>query len=208
MIEQKVCIIEGTSGPSTDDGGAVPEGQIQDPLPWHVLWVKSRAEKAVRDALQRDGFEAFVATKHEMHIWRRGEQREVEKVLIPSVVFVRFKKTDRLKVERQLNVVALMRDPARKGTRTKGGDEFAVISDDEMQLFQQMLTQPDTEVKFTSTDFSVGEHVRIKDFDPKHSVAQIVRIFGDSKTYVGLRVTFLGCAYVEMPLDRIIKIKV
>ena len=196
MIGLNKCIIGETPGLSTDSGGAVP---------WSVLWVKPRTEKSVRDNLLREGFEAFVATRLETHTWRRGERRKVEKVLIPSIVFVRMQKQDRPLVERQMNVTSLMRDPAKKGARIKGGEEYASISNDDMLVFQQMLSQEDTEVNFASTDFSVGDYVRIKDFDKSHNKAQIVRIYGDNKTYVGLRVSFLGCAYIQVPLSRIEK---
>ena len=172
---------------------------------WFVVWVKSRAEKSVRDSLISKGFEAYVASRHEMHTWRRGERRKVEKVLIPSVVFVRMTKNDRLIIEDTPNVCAIMLDPAKRGLRSKGLDEYASISDYEMRLFQQMLGQDDVEVCFTSHDFVIGDYVRIKDLAESYNRAQIVRIFDDSKTYVGVRVSFLGCAYMQVPLDRIEK---
>ena len=200
MTATNVCILGGTSGSSTDGGGAVGEPS------WSVLWVKPRTEKSVRDNLIREGFEAFVATRFEIHTWRRGERRKVEKVLIPSIVFVRMEKQDRPLVERQPNVSSLMRDPAKRGARSKGGEEYASITNDEMLFFQQMLSQEDTQVNFTTSEFSIGEFVRIKDFNEDHNIARVVRIIGDKKNYVGLRVSFLGCAYMEIPLSRITKV--
>ena len=200
MTATNVCILGGTSGSSTDGGGAVGEPS------WSVLWVKPRTEKSVRDNLIREGFEAFVATRFEIHTWRRGERRKVEKVLIPSIVFVRMEKQDRPLVERQPKVSSLMRDPAKRGARSKGGEEYASITNDEMLFFQQMLSQEDTQVNFTTSEFSIGEFVRIKDFNEDHNIARVVRIIGDKKNYVGLRVSFLGCAYMEIPLSRITKV--
>lgn len=200
MVEPNESVEKGTSATSTDVGGAVQES------PWYVLWVKPRTEKSVRDNLLHLGIEAFAATRLEMHTWRRGERRKVEKVLIPSIVFVRIEKQDRPLVEHLMNVTSLMRDPAKRGARSKGGEEYASITNDEMLLFQQMLSQEDTQVNFASTNFTIGEYVRIKDFDEAYGKAQIVRIYGDKKTYVGLRVSFLGCAYMEVPLSRITKL--
>ena len=201
-----VCSIESTSGSSTDGGEAVPNPLPLEESPWFVIWVKARAEKSVRDNLLREGFEAFTATRQEIHTWRRGERRKVEKVLIPSIVFVRMQQQDRLAVERILNVNSLMRDPARKKEGVSSWDTLARINDYDMRLFQQMLMQEDAEVNFTSTDFVIGDYVRIKGFNEAHNKAQIVRIFDDSKTYVGLRVSFLGCAYMQLPLNRIVKL--
>lgn len=216
MEEPNVSSPKSTSGSSTDGGGAVGRIEPESPRkeqdsapekPWFVLWVRPRTEKSVRDSLLREGFEAFAATRQEIHTWRRGERRKVEKVLIPSVVFVRMEKQDRIVVERMMNVSALMRDPAKKGARSKGQDEYASISADEMHLFRQMLGQETADVKFATTNFTIGEYVRIKDFDADYNKAQIVRIYGDNKTYVGLRVSFLGCAYMQVPLSRIAKLK-
>ena len=200
MEEPNVISPKVTSATSTDGGGAVLE------RPWNVLWVNSKAEKSVRDNLIREGFEAFVASRQEIHTWRRGERRKVEKVLIPSIVFVRMEKKDQRTIEDCPGVSALMRDPARKKEGVSGWDTLARISNDDMQVFQQMLSQEGTEVNFTPTEFEVGDYVRIKDFDEAHNKAQIVRIYGDTKTYVGLRVSFLGCAYMQVPLNRIVKL--
>ena len=215
MLEPNQCIIEGTSGLSTDGGGAVHEtDNLTSPSqsektaesPWYIIWVNSKAERSVRDNLIEKGFEAFVPVRSEIHTWRRGERRKVEKVLIPSIVFVRMGKDERRIVEDTLNVHSIMRDPAKRGLRSKGLEEYALVGAEEMHLFQQMLGQEDTAVQFASTDFSVGDFVRIKGFSESSGKAQIVRIFGDNKTYVGLRVSFLGCAYMEIKKSRIVKL--
>lgn len=217
MEGPNICSPNSTPATSTDGGGAVGRCEMLDSsvqpqtssinhAPWFLLWVKPRAEKTVRDNLAREGFETFAATKHETHIWRRGERRKVEKVLIPSIVFVRMEQQDRPAIERTLNVHSLMYDPARKKEGKNNWDTLARISDDDMRFFQQMLRQEEAEVNFTSSDFIIGDYVRILGFDDAHNKAQIVRIFDDSKTYVGLRVSFLGCAYMQVPLDRIAKL--
>jgi hypothetical protein len=113
---------------------------------------------------------------------------------------------DQRTIEDCPGVSALMRDPARKKEGISSWDKLARVSNDDMQVFQQMLGQEETDVNFTTTDFTVGEYVRIKDFPEGNNIAQIVRIYNDNKTYVGLRVSFLGCAYMQVPLNRIIKI--
>ncbi len=215
MSEPNQCILEGTSGLSTDGGGAVPEtatdssleGQdSKDERPWFVLWVNSKAERSVRDNLIGKGLEAFVPVRQEIHTWRRGERRKIDKVLIPSVVFVRMEQADRRTVEDWTGVNAMMRDPARKREGLSGWDTLARITNDEMLLFKQMLGMEEMDVQFASADYSVGDYVRIKGFGDSSGKAQIVRIFGNNKTYVGVRVSFLGCAYMEVKKSRIEKL--
>lgn len=215
MSEPNQCILEGTSGLSTDGGGAVPEtatdssleGQdSKDERPWFVLWVNSKAERSVRDNLIGKGLDAFVPVRQEIHTWRRGERRKIDKVLIPSVVFVRMEQADRRIVEDCPGVNALMRDPARKREGLTGWETLARVSNDEMHLFKQMLGMEEMDVQFASADYSVGDYVRIKGFGDSSGKAQIVRIFGNNKTYVGVRVSFLGCAYMEVKKSRIEKL--
>ena len=215
MSEPNQCILEGTSGLSTDGGGAVPETALESSLegldakdekPWFVLWVNSKAERSVRDNLIGKGLEAFVPVRQEIHTWRRGERRKIDKVLIPSVVFVRMEQADRRTVEDCPGVNAMMRDPARKREGLSGWDTLARITNDEMLLFKQMLGMEDVQIQFASTDYSVGDFVRIKGFGESSGKAQIVRIFGNNKTYVGVRVSFLGCAYMEVKKSRIEKL--
>lgn len=199
MDEQQFSSTPAAPVSSTDDGGAVPE------RPWFVLRVKSRAEKTVRENLVRMGFDAIAATRFEYHTWRRGEQRKVERVLIPSVVFVRMNKSDQLAILHCPGVSSFMYDPLKRKGSINSWETLARISNRDMQVFRQMLAQEDVEVNFTASQFNIGEEVRIKGFDEAHNQAQIVRIFGDGKTYIGVRVGFLGCAYMELPLERIAK---
>lgn len=215
MSEPNQCILEGTSGLSTDGGGAVPETatdsslegkDTKDERPWFVLWVNSKAERSVRDNLIGKGLDAFVPIRQEIHTWRRGERRKIDKVLIPSVVFVRMEQSDRRTVEDCPGVNAMMRDPARKREGLTGWETLARVTSDEMHLFMQMLGMEDLQIQFASTDYSVGDFVRIKGFGDSSGKAQIVRIFGNNKTYVGVRVSFLGCAYMEVKKSRIEKL--
>ena len=180
MSEPNQCILEGTSGLSTDGGGAVPETATESSLEGQ----DAKDEKP----------------------WRRGERRKIDKVLIPSVVFVRMEQADRRIVEDCPGVNALMRDPARKREGLTGWETLARVSNDEMHLFKQMLGMEEMDVQFASADYSVGDYVRIKGFSDSSGKAQIVRIFGNNKTYVGVRVSFLGCAYMEVKKSRIEKL--
>ncbi len=181
--------------------------EVVKETPWYVLWVKSRAEKSVRDFLAKMGYETFVASRQEVHTWRRGERRKVERVLIPSVVFIKMTMNDRRTVEGCPNVSAIMRDPAKKREPGKVGSEYACISDEEMHFFRQMLGQEDVEVNFATQNFSVGDYVYIREFGEINGKAQVVRIYGDNKTYVGVCVSLLGCAYMRVPVGKIEKLK-
>ena len=187
-----------TPATSTDGAAGVAAGH------WHIGIVPPRAEKAVRDRLLSLGHEAYAATRKEVHLWRRNERRVVENVLITNIVFVRTmdKELEGLKKHR---ILSFMRDVAKKTDR--GSTPYAVVRDSEMQVLQAMLAQDDFEVAFTPSDFTLGEYVEVLGFDTGDHLAQIVRLPNDNKSYVGIRVNFLGCAYMQVPLTRIQKVK-
>ena len=188
-----------TPANTTDDAVGVDVGQ------WHVAWVNSRSEKKVRDNLLSNNIEAYVAVRRELHTWRRNEKRVVERVLIPCIVFVKAQKSMFNTLLLNYGINSFMKDPARgKGSR---GVPYAIINEKEMALLKSMVSQDQFEVSFENSDFSLGEHVRILGFEAFEETAQIVRLSKNRTTYVGVRVGFLGCAYMEVPREKIIKIK-
>ena len=189
-----------TPGSSTD--GA--EGVSKDKH-WYVAMVTFRAEKSVRNHLARIGIEAYVAVRKELHIWRREERKVIENVLIPSIVFVHVTDSERVRVLNEPNVKSFMLNSAGKKSDL-GRKPLAMVPDAQMQLLQNMLAQDDFDVDFATTNFAVGDHVKIIGLGSGDQLAQIVRIPGDDSTYVGVRIETLGCAYMKIPLNRIIKI--
>ena len=186
--------------PATSTDGAAGVAQ------WYIGIVPPRAEKSVRDRLLSLGYEAYAATRKERHVWRRNERHTVEQVLITNIVFVHTVDKE-LEGLRKHRILSFMRDAAKKTER--GSTPYAIVRDAEMQALQAMLTQDEYEVSFTPSDFTLGEYVSIIGFgtDTAPHLAQIVRLSNDNKDYVGIRVNFLGCAYMQVPMGQIFKIK-
>ena len=102
-------------------------------------------------------------------------------------------------------VISFMMDPAKRNN-PNGFRSFATIRESEMRLLKAMLGQEEYDVDF-ATSFSLGEYVRIAGFDTYNDLAQIVELPGDKSSYVGVRVGFLGCAFMKVPVGRIIKVQ-
>ena len=187
--------------PATSTDGAVGVAAAK----WYIGIVPPRAEKSVRDRLLSLGYEAYAATRKEQHVWRRNERHTVEQVLITNIVFVHTVDKE-LEGLRQHRILSFMRDTAKKTER--GSTPYAIVRDAEMQALQAMLTQDEYEVSFTPSDYTIGEYVSIIGFgtDTAPRLAQIVRLPNDNKDYVGIRVNFLGCAYMQVPMGRIVKL--
>lgn len=173
---------------------------------WYVALVAPRAEKTVRDALLQMGYDAFVASRKELHVWARGQRKIIERVLISCVVFVHVAEHKRLQVVRLPFIRSFLTNPASSKNEL-GRRPVAVIPDAEMQLLQAMLTQNDDEVAFATTDFAIGDIVEVLGLASQPLSARIVRLPGDSHNYVGVQLTSLGCAYMSISPERLIKVK-
>ena len=195
----------------TDGAGGIAENKKQNSettenqKAWYVVYVSPRAEKKVCESLLKAKYEAYIPTRWEIHLWQNGQRKKVEQVLIHGVVFVKIASTQTDEIRLFPMVYSFMMDPARKNTKANVRS-FAIIRESEMRLLKAMVGQEEYDVDF-ATRFSVGEHVRIAGFENYEETAQIVKLPNDKQTYVGVRVGFLGCAYMKVPINKILKIQ-
>ena len=75
-----------------DGAVGVPEAK------WFVAIVNSRHEKSVAEKLQTTGLETYVATQKEMRVWANGRRKIVDRVVVPSMVFVKCTEQERRKI--------------------------------------------------------------------------------------------------------------
>lgn len=138
---------------SADGAVGVPEAK------WFVAQVNSRHEKKVSERLQEFGLESFVATQEEMHIWKNGRRKKVERVVIPSVVFVRCTESKRREIVALPYINRFMVDRTVKSG--PNSSRVAVIPSAQIAKLRFMLGQTEVSVNFTPTVFHVNDNVRV-----------------------------------------------
>ena len=172
---------------------------------WYVAYVGTRAEKAVRDRLISLGYEAYAATQWEIRVWRNGRKKKIERPVITQYVFIRL-------TERQRAVVVAMPEihyflVNKAGATNEYGRHLpAVIPDAQMRMLQRMLGQSDSAVRFATSGFAIGDTVRVLGWGDNLQ-GHVVRIPGDHAKYVGIRIDQLGCAYMEISPDLLLRTK-
>ena len=180
----------------------VADGAVGFPR-WYVAYVGTRAEKAVRNRLISLGYEAYAATQWEIHVWQNGRKKKVERPVITQYVFIRL-------TERQRAVVMTMPEihyflVNKAGAVNEYGRHLpAVIPDSQMQMLQRMLGQSESAVRFATSGFAIGDTVRILGWGDNLQ-GHVVRIPGDRSRYIGIRLDQLGCAYMEISPDLLLK---
>ena len=85
-----------------------------------------------------------------------------------------------------------------------GRHRFAIIPDHQMKTLQNMLSQDEDIVQFTSTGFSIGDEVAILGWGDEVT-GNIVRIHGEKGRFIGVRINQLGCDYMEISPSKLVK---
>ena len=172
------------------------------PRHWFVAYVGHNTEKASRDRLEQLGYEAFVASQKEMHVWRNGKRKKIERIVITTYVFVYVTEQERRAVVNLPFIKSFLVNKA--GTPSPlGRRPLAVIPDRQMELLRTMLRDESDPVRFTSAAFSLGDTVRVLGWEQTGFQGHVVRLRGDNAPYVGIRIDNLGCAYMEIAPDRL-----
>ncbi len=143
-----------TAGPSCVDGAVgVPEAK------WFVAIVNSRHEKSVAEKLQATGIETYVAAQKEMRVWANGRRKIIDRVVVPSMVFVKCTEWQRRQI---VNLPYVNRFLVNRSTDSGGLNKpVAVIGDAEIKKLKFMLGQSDTPVEFVPMEFRINDTVRV-----------------------------------------------
>lgn len=184
-----------TSAIVADDAVGIPR--------WYVAYVGTRAEKAVRDRLISLGYEAYAATQWEIHVWRNGRKKKVERPVITQYVFIRLTEQQRTEILVMPEIHYFLVNRAG-ATNAYGRHLPAVIPDSQMRMLQRMLGQSESAVRFATSGFSIGDTVRVLGWGDNLK-GQVVCIPGDHARYIGIRIDQLGCAYMEISPDLLLK---
>lgn len=136
----------------------VAGGAVGLPL-WYVAVVNNNTEKSVAARLEKLGYESFVAKQEVLRVWRNGRKAKVEKVVIPTFVFVRCTEADRHRIVALPYVRRFLSDRARAVNGMVAPP--AVISQREMDTLKFMLGQSDYPVDFSQNSYRRGDKVRV-----------------------------------------------
>lgn len=155
MLTDKVYSEEKTAAVPVGVDGAVGVPDRK----WFVAIVNSRHERSVGDKLREINIETYVATQQEMHVWANGRRKMVDRVVIPSVVFVRCTEQERRHIVTLPYINRFMVNRSRRsGSLSR---PVAVVGDAEIEKLKFMLGQSDSPVDFAPTEFHVNDSVRV-----------------------------------------------
>ena len=172
-----------------DDAVGVPKRK------WFIAIVNARHEKLVANKLEGLGFEAYVATQQELKLWKNGKKKLIDRVIIPSIVFIKCSEKERRQIVSFPFIYRFMVNrTAASGTLNK---PVAVITDKEIDKLKFMLGQSDYPVNFEPRSFRIKDNVRVirgslaglvgeiaKDSDGKHTLTVLIEQLGYARVNI------------------------
>lgn len=157
MIDRRITDwgnpVDATVPLGVDDAVGVPEAK------WFVAIVNSRHEKSVAESLLNLKVECYVATQKEMRVWKNGKRKLIDRVVIPSMVFVKCSELERRNI---VGLPFINRFMVNRAAQTNGMNKpVAVIGDAEIAKLKFMLGQTERPVEFVPDVYKVRDVVRV-----------------------------------------------
>lgn len=143
---------------ATDVGDAVGM-PVNEKRKWFVAIVNHNTEKSCGEKLKKLNYEVYVPIQKEMHQWKNGRRKMIDRIVLPCLVFIRC-----TAIERRRYVVNLPFINRFMPDHTKvvnGLHPPAVVPDVQMELFKYILYASDTPVSIEQHPLQVGDKVRV-----------------------------------------------
>lgn len=159
---------------------------------WFVAIVNHNSEKTSSEKLNKLGVETYLPTQTELRVWRNGRKSKVERVVMPSTLFIHCCETTRKGLVGLPFIFRFMTNKA--GTPSKDMNKpLAIISDEEIDRLKFMLGQSDIPVEITEKPFKSGDCVRVIRGDLKGLEGEVLNL-NSSKSELIVGLNFFGCA--------------
>lgn len=127
---------------------------------WFVAIVHSRSEKQSAQKLSKMGVETYLPTQQEIRVWKNGRKSKVERIIIPSAVFIHCTEAKRREIVKLPFIYRFMSNKASAAGESLR-KPLAIISDNEINRLKFMLGQSDVPVTITEHPYKVGDKVRV-----------------------------------------------
>lgn len=170
---------------------------------WFVAIVGRNTEKACRERLTALGYESYVATQIETRVWRSGQKKQVERVLISNLLFIHVTERERREIVKLPYINYFLTDKAGH-TNDFGRHPLAVIPDSQMEMLQFMLYHAESPVTFTPEPLHLGDHIRV--IRGQLTGCEGYVTMEGNQTHLVVRIDFLGSAQVTISPDNLEKI--
>ena len=168
---------------------------------WYIAECKATRERTVRTMLQKAGYEVYIASQVETHIYKSRNRRNIEKILLPCRIFVRTEQKNLMPILLAYSSVYRFQMDKAARADSHGNHPFASVPDDQMQQLQYVLGKAENPVTFTADDLTLNQKIRIM----RGPLAGLEGWFYQKgpTSYIVIKVEMGSChyAYTEIPIE-------
>lgn len=149
-----------------DNGACLPTRCVVDNAvgvpksSWFVAIVKHNSEKKTSEQLSKMGIVNYLPVQKENRVWKNGRKATVDRIVIPSAVFVNCTEQKRREI---VNLPFIYRFMTNRAATSPDSTTrpIAVIPDHEIDRLKFMLNQADVPVTISEKPFKSGDKVKI-----------------------------------------------
>lgn len=163
---------------------------------WFVAIVNHNAEKSVAEKLGKMGISHYLPIQTEYRVWKNGRKSKVNRVVIPSTIFVYCTEQQRKEIVRFPFINRFMTNKAGtiNGIYNK---PIATIPKKQIELLKFMLEQSDISVEIMNKPTKAGERVRVIRGRLTGLEGEILDINKDMSVLI-VALDLFGCAKLEI----------
>lgn len=127
---------------------------------WFVAIVNHNAEKGVAEKLDKMGIINYLPLQTEYRVWKNGRRSKVDRVVIPSTIFIYCTEQRRREI---VGLPFINRFMTNKAGTIEGSSNkpLATIPDKQIEILKFMVGNSDTPVTIAPLDFKNGDKVRV-----------------------------------------------
>lgn len=190
-----VNMTAGTPTQKVDDAVGVSENC------WFVAIVGNKSERQCAKKLEKLGYECYVATQEEIHQWRNGAKKIVERIIFPAMIFIHTSEQERKQNIVNLPYIKRFLPNRASATDSFGRHSVATIPDYQIQRLKYILGNADAPVEFDAVSFKLGDRVRVIRGGLIGAEGNILECAEKDSAYFAIQVDFLGVAKVRIKKD-------
>lgn len=173
-----------------DDAVGVPKSY------WFVAIVNHNSEKQSSLKLDSQGVKNYLPVQTEIRVWKNGRKSKVDRVVIPSTLFVYCTEEKRKEIVNLPYIFRFMtnRASAQNDSLNK---PLAVIPDDQIERLKFMLGQSEIPVHISDKPLKTGDKVRVIRGKLAGLEGEVMDL-KSAKSELIVALNFFGCARLSI----------
>lgn len=163
---------------------------------WFVAIVNHNSEKQSSEKLSKMGVANYLPTQKEIRVWRNGRKSKVDRIVIPSTIFIHCTEQRRKEIVGLPFIFRFMTNKAGS-IKDSTNKPLAIIPDNEIERLKFMLGQSDIPVEITDKPFKAGDKVRVIRGNLAGLEGEVIDL-KEAKSELIVALNIFGCAKLSI----------